>query len=81
MEHTHTLTTTRYQKVNDKWILKETYNNQDYSLERWQTYILDSRKFFKSLGGTERLRGYTLTSISPCNTKKTVYTLKRKMRI
>ena len=78
MTYTHTLYIERYEKAGDKWTLQATYKNEDYNLEKWQTYILDSRKFFKNLGGTERLKGYTLTSISPDDTKKTVYTLKRK---
>ena len=77
MKHTHTLYIERYQKLDNKWTLQTTHKNEDYNLEKWQTYILDARNFFKNLGGTERLKGYTLTSISPCGTKKTVYTLKK----
>ena len=75
----YTLLTKKYEKVGDKWTLLST-EEQEYSFEKWQTHILDSRKFFKSLGGTERLNGNTLTSISPDDSKKTVRTLKRKVK-
>ena len=69
------LITKNYEKnEKGKWILQRE-NKQDYSREKWKTHILDSRKFFTRLGGTERLSGDTLTSISPCGTLKTVRTL------
>lgn len=75
--NTHTLTIKRYRKANGKWDLLETEKQPNYNLEKWKSNILDSRDFFKRLGGTERLSGHTLTSISPDGNKKSIYTLKR----
>ena len=78
MEATHTLIEKKYEK-NDagKWILLEE-KTKDYTREKWKTYILGSRDFFRSLGGTETLNGDKLTSISPDRTLKTIRILKAK---
>ena len=75
---THTLVIERYTKVNGKWELEYTHKDSNYNLEKWESHILDSRDFFKTLGGTELREGYTLTSISPDGNNKSVYTLKKK---
>lgn len=68
-----------FEKVNNKWVSIDKYE-MDMTLEKWKTHILGSRQFFKSLGGTEVLKGRTLISTSPDGEKRTIRRLRRVVR-
>lgn len=76
MEYTHTLFITTYQKINDKWSLDGTYKNPDYNLEKWESYILESKYFSKRQEVAAYLKDKTLTNVLSDGNKKIVYTLK-----
>ena len=67
-----------YHKIGKDWELQYTSYMPEYrqngAFDVWKN-CLDSRKFFKSIGGREILKGNVLTSICPTGDEKTVYTL------